>query len=99
VKAPAGLDPDMLTVIEIVRHAAEIVSRMPLAAVKAHLGACFMTDPASPWYEAARRLIESAQLLELDGGRLSALEARTEVMVAPDVDVQRGDIPDDWTTG
>jgi hypothetical protein len=97
MKPPASLDPDMLTVVEILQHASEIVSRMPLSVLKVHLQQVAPDDPALPWYEAVRRLVESAQSLELDGGKLAALEARTEVKI--DTDAINRELPDDWTMG
>jgi hypothetical protein len=98
VKAPQSLDRDMLTTIEILQHAAEIVSRMPLHAMRAHLAACPMSNPDAPWFEAAHRFVESALLFDLDRGKLSALEARTELTPAPVEVIRPGDIPDDWAT-
>lgn len=89
MKAPANLDPDMRTVVEILQHTSEIVTRMPLELLKLQCRQVTPDDPAGPWYTAVLRLVESAQLLELDGGKLSALEARVELPP----------IPDDWATG
>lgn len=99
MKAPAAIDPDMLVTIEILQHAAEIVSRLPLAAMKAHLRQVAPDDPALQWYEAAARLVESGQLLDLDAGKLSALEARIELPPPGDTiaDDPGATIPDDWT--
>ncbi len=97
MRAPAGFDPDMKTVIEIIQHAGEIVSRMPLAMLKDHLRQVREDDPAGPWYTTTIRMVESAQLLELDTGRLSALEARTEIKIDTDTSDRSRGIPDDWT--
>lgn len=95
MKAPADLDPDILTVVEILQHTSEIVSRMPLEMLKLHCRAVQEDDPAGPWYTAVLRLVESAQSLELDGGRLSALEARREVEIS--LEAISRPMPDDWT--
>jgi hypothetical protein len=92
MRPPADLDPDMRTVIEIVEHAAEIVSRLPLSVLKMHLRQYREDDPKAEWYAAALRLIMSAESLELDGGKLSALQARVDV-IAP---TPLGELPEDW---
>lgn len=99
MKAPVGFNPDMLTVVEIVQHAAEIVSRLPLSLLKDSLRQVAPDDPALPWYEQAARLVESAQCMELDCGKLSAIEARTEATVVVTPDAINRDIPDDWHNG
>lgn len=95
MKAPPDIEPEALTVFEILQHVSEIVSRMPLALLLQTLRQHRDGDPHAEWYGAAIRLVESAQLLELDGGKLSALEARTELTIKPE-DLRGTGLPDDW---
>ena len=93
MRAPRELDPDVLTVLEIVQHVAEVLSRVPLAALRAHLEQHRPDDPASEWYAKALNVTLAAQQLDAAQGILSAEEARSVVTVA---ETLLDDIPEDW---
>lgn len=101
MKAPADLDPDVRTVLEIVQHAAEILSRVPLSALRSHLQQHHDDSPHVDWYRKALNVTLAAEQLDAAQGILFAEEARLEVTVQQDElrDAARHALPDDWTTG
>lgn len=73
MKPPADLDPDMRTVLEIVQHAGEILSRLPLRVLRMHL----QERPGeSEWRDLAVQAVLTAEAFELANATLSAEEAR-----------------------
>lgn len=94
----------MATVLEIVQHAGEILSRLPLDMLKHHLLQVAPDDPNLAWYRAAHRLVESAQCVELDVSRLADLEAQPDPAPPEQPEpaatpVPEQQIPDDWWDG
>lgn len=72
MKAPASVDPEMVTVLEIIQHCGEILSRLPLALLRQHIG----TDATDAWSAKAHAAVLSAEAFELDVAVLSAEESR-----------------------
>jgi hypothetical protein len=99
MKAPQDLDPDVHTVLEIVQHAGEILARVPLQALRAHLEQRRPgpDDPADGWYSKAIGVALAAQQFDAAQGILSAEEARIPLPPAPVEAIRPGGIPDDWT--
>jgi hypothetical protein len=73
VKAPADVDPDMRTVLEIIQHCGEILSRLPLHVLRSHLEELSVQDA---WTERAIESARAAAAFELANAQLSAEEAR-----------------------
>lgn len=80
MKAPANVDPEMLTVIEIMQHCAEILSRLPLKVLREHIGA----DDGNAWVKRARTAVLAAEAFDLAAAELSAEEARLGPQGWPD---------------
>lgn len=80
MKAPNDFDPDIATVLEIVQHAGEILTRLPLTAVRQHLAGA--VEPGA-WKERALKFALAAERFELAGAELAAEEARSESMADP----------------
>jgi hypothetical protein len=78
VSAPKGLDPEILTVFEIVQHCGEILARLPLATVRGYLLTARPgpDDPQDAWYRRAIALVLAAEAFELANAEISAAEAR-----------------------
>jgi hypothetical protein len=95
VKAPQGLDPDVRTVLEIVQHAGEILSRIPLAALRAHLEQRREDDAHAVWFTKALNVCRAAEQLDAAQGILMAEEYRA-APAPPPVDPRTDGIPDDW---
>lgn len=82
MKAPKGLDPEMRVVLEIMQHAGEIVSRLPLQILRRYLDAELL-EHQDKWHAYATALTRAAEAFELANAELSAEEARTEGRAAP----------------
>jgi hypothetical protein len=78
VKPPVDLDPDMRTILEIIQHAGEILSRLPLSTVRGYLDAA-MHHPSEhlTWQGKALETVLKAEMFELANAELSAEEARS----------------------
>lgn len=99
MKPPPTIDAEVLNVIEMVEHACEILSRLPLHTVREHLAAAGALDEANAWIAAARELVLAAEAADLANARLDALQRR--VIPEPDSEPTRvvDPIPDDWYSG
>lgn len=94
MKAPQNVDPDMLTILEITQHAAEILSRIPLSMLRSHLQQHRDDDPAAEWYTKALNVVFAAEQFDAAQGLLSAEEHRAAPAAAAAAPLPP--VPDDW---
>lgn len=85
MSARGDLDPDMLVVLEIAEHAGEILSRLPLAALRAHLNAKILGPEPDKWTALAAAAVRAAEAFELANAELSAEDARGTYAPAPPI--------------
>ena len=75
MKAPADFDPDVHTVLELVQHAGEILARLPLSALRAHLEQHREgpDEPYGMWYSKALNVALNKVSGEFDLDKLADL--------------------------